>query len=145
MSKFGIGICLAALAAAAPGANAAEFRLLTSWDKTNPAMVLLAEGFAKNVAATSQGQIKFVLSGPETVPPFEQLQPVQSGVFQLLFTHGVYHYGTTGISIGLDALRGTLEQRRQSGIVEAVDKHYQKLGLKVSQLEQLIEEYRKTR
>jgi TRAP-type C4-dicarboxylate transport system substrate-binding protein len=131
MSKLGIGLGLAALVAAASGADAAEFRMLTSWDKTNPAMVLLAEGFAKNVAEASKGQIKFTLSGPETVPPFEQLQPVQSGVFQVLFTHGVYHYGTTGIAVGLDALRGTIEQRRASGVIDLVDKHYQKLGLKV--------------
>jgi TRAP-type C4-dicarboxylate transport system substrate-binding protein len=130
MSRLGIGLCLAAALAAA-SAHAAEFRMLTSWDKTNPAMVLLAEGFAKNVAEASKGQIKFTLSGPETVPPFEQLQPVQAGVFQMLFTHGVYHYGTTGISVALDALRGTLEERRASGVIELVDKHYQKLGLKV--------------
>jgi TRAP-type mannitol/chloroaromatic compound transport system substrate-binding protein len=130
MSRFGMGLGLA-VAFAAGTAQAAEFRMLTSWDKTNPAMVLLAEGYAKAVAAASKDQIKFTLSGPETVPPFEQLQPVQSGVFHMLFTHGVYHYGTTGISVALDSLRGTIDERRASGIAEMVDKHYQKLGVKL--------------
>jgi TRAP-type mannitol/chloroaromatic compound transport system substrate-binding protein len=71
------------------------------------------------------------MSGPETVPPFEQLQPVATGVFQMLFTHAIYHYGTTGLAVGLDAVRGDLEARRKSGMVEAIDKHYQKLGLKL--------------
>ena len=31
----------------------------------------------------------------------------------------------------MDAVRGDLEARRKSGMVEAMDKHYQKLGLKV--------------
>ena len=39
----------------------------------------------------------------------------------MLFTHGIYHYGRTGISVGLDAVRGTLEQRRASGLFEALD------------------------
>src|SRR5262245_32800659 len=112
-------------------AVAAEYRMLTSWDKSNPAVPLLAEGFAKNVEAASKGNIKFVLSGPETVPPFEQLQPVAAGAFQMLFTHGIYHYGQTGLSTGLDAVRGTFEERRGSGLFEALDKHYQKIGIKV--------------
>ncbi len=122
---------LLALAVSTAPAAAAEYRMLTSWDKTNPAVPLLAEGYAKNVEGASKGNIRLVLSGPETVPPFEQLQPVASGAFQMLFTHGIYHYGTTGLSTGLDAVRGTIEERRASGLFEALDKHYQKIGIKV--------------
>ena len=120
-----------ALAVLAAPAWAADYRMLTSWDKSNPAVPLLAEGYAKNVAAASKGNINFVLNGPETVPPFEQLQPVTAGAFHMLFTHGIYHYGTTGLSVGLDAVRGTIEERRASGLFEALDKHYQQIGLKV--------------
>src|SRR5262245_50385456 len=103
------GVLLALAVSTAPAA-AAEYRMLTSWDKSNPAVPLLAEGFAKNVEAASKGNIKFVLSGPETVPGFEQLQPVAAGAFHMLFTHGIYHYGTTGLSVGLDAVRGSIEE-----------------------------------
>jgi TRAP-type C4-dicarboxylate transport system substrate-binding protein len=120
-----------ALAAWSVPAAAAEYRMLTSWDKANPAVPLLAEGFAKDVEAASNGGIKLVLNGPETVPGFEQLQPVAAGAFQLLFTHGIYHYGTTGLAVGLDAVRGTIAERRASGLFEALDRHYQKIGLKV--------------
>lgn len=120
-----------ALAVFTVPAVAAEYRMLTSWDKSNPAVPVLAEPFAKNVEKASNGRIKLVLNGPETVPPFEQLQPVVAGAFQVLFTHGIYHYGTTGIAVGLDALTGTLEERRASGIFELLDKYYQKLGLKL--------------
>jgi len=111
--------------------EAAEYRMLTSWDKSNPAIALLAEAFAKNVEAASKGNIKFVLNGPETVPPFEQLQPVASGAFHLLYTVGIYHYGTTGVAVALDAIRGTMDERRASGLFAAIDQHYQTLGLKV--------------
>ena len=131
MNRHWYAGALLALAISTTPAAAAEYRMLTSWDKANPAVPLLAEAFAKNVEAASKGNIKFVLSGPETVPPFEQLQPVASGAFQMLFTHGIYHYGTTGLSVGLDAVRGTIEERRASGLFDALDKDYQKIGIKV--------------
>jgi len=130
MARWCTGILLALTAAAAPAA-AAEFRMVTSWDKSNPAVPLLAQGFADNVKAASNGRITFVLNGPETVPPFEQLQPVAAGAFHALFTHGVYHYGSTGISIALDAIGGTLQQRRDSGLFDLLDRFYQRQGLKV--------------
>jgi TRAP-type C4-dicarboxylate transport system substrate-binding protein len=56
---------------------------------------------------------------------------VASGAFQFLFTHGAYHFGTTPLAAVVEALSGLPEQRRSSGVFEAVDKHYQKLGLKI--------------
>src|SRR5258708_30096580 len=35
------------------------------------------------------------------------------------------------MAVGMEAVRGDLEARRKSGMVEALDKSYQKLGLKV--------------
>jgi TRAP-type C4-dicarboxylate transport system substrate-binding protein len=131
MRKSALGVFVAASLMIAVAAQAAEIRILTSWDKTNPAIPLLVESFAKSVDAATKGNVKFIINGPETVPPFDQLQPVISGAFQMLFTHAIYDYGTTGIGTGLDSLGGTLEARRSSGVIEAVDKHYQKLGLKV--------------
>ena len=130
MSRKEIGLAVAMSLIATSGAQAADLRFLASWDKTNPAVPAMAENFIKGVEAGTKGSIKFNMSGPETVPPFEQLQPVSTGVFQMLFTHAVYHYGTTGIAMGLDAVGGTPEQRRSSGMYEAIDKGYQKLGMK---------------
>jgi TRAP-type C4-dicarboxylate transport system substrate-binding protein len=131
MSRRQFALVVATSLAAVSGAQAADIRLLSSWDKTNPAVTTLAESFTKAVEAASKGNIKFIISGPETVPPFEQLQPAATGVFQMLFTHGIYHYGTSGLAVGMDAVRGDLEARRKSGMLEALDKHYQKLGLKL--------------
>lgn len=126
-----IGYALAFSLTAVSGVQAADLRLLSSWDKTNPAVGAMAEPFMKGVEAATNGSIKFSMSGPETVPAFEQLQPVSAGLFQMLFTHAVYHYGTTGVAMGLDAVSGTPEQRRASGMYEAIDKGYQKLGMKL--------------
>jgi len=113
------------------GAQAAEYRWLNSWDRTLPQITMFVEPYIKAVEAASQGRIKFNVSGPETVPAFEQLQPVSSGAFQFLFTHGAYHFGTNPLLAAVEALGGTPEQRRTSGVLEYVDKQYQKLGVKL--------------
>lgn len=120
-----------ALLLAATNGVAAEFRWLNSWDRNSPQVPLLAEPLVKAIEAATQGRVKFVISGPETVPAFEQLQPVAAGAFHFLFTHGVYHFGITPLLSVMDTLGGTPEQRRASGIFEKVDQMYQRQGLKV--------------
>jgi TRAP-type transport system periplasmic protein len=129
--------CLAILPGTAFGV---EFRVLSSWDQTYPVRPKFLEVFLKNVETASKGDIKFIISGPETVPPFEQLQPVSSGVFQLLLTHGAYHIGQTPYLLAVEALGGDLNKWREAGIREMVDNHYQKIGLKLVALGQTPEQ-----
>lgn len=111
--------------------HAADYRWLNSWDRTLPQISLYVEPYLKAVEAASKGSLKFIVSGPETVPAFEQLQPVSAGAFQFLFTHGAYHFGTNPLLAVTEALGGTTEQRMSSGVFELVDKYYQKIGLKL--------------
>jgi TRAP-type transport system periplasmic protein len=112
-------------------ASATELRLLSSWDGSHPARRILLNTYLKNVEAASNGTLTFKLSGPETVPPFEQLQPVGSGIFHLLFTHSAYHSGTTPYLLPIDAMTGDSKAVLNSGMYELIDKHYQKFGLKL--------------
>jgi TRAP-type C4-dicarboxylate transport system substrate-binding protein len=111
--------------------QATELRALASWDDTHPARRILLNTYLKNVEAASKGDLTFKLSGPETAPPFEQLQPVGAGVFQMLFTHPGYHIGITPYLIAIDGLKGDSKTMRESGIYELIDKHYQRFGLKL--------------
>lgn len=112
-------------------AQSTQYRWLNSWDRTLPQVPRFVEPYLKAVEAASNGRMKFAVSGPETVPPFEQLQPVASGAFHFLFTHGGYHFGTNPLLSAIEALGGTPEQRKASGVFDVVDKHYQKIGLKL--------------
>jgi len=112
-------------------ATAQEFRMLSSFDNNNPSVTEILNPFMKGVETASKGRMKFTLSGPETVSPFEQLQPAGSGAFQFLFTNGAYHFGTTPILAVAEALHGDLAAFRASGIFDVIDKHYQKFGLKL--------------
>ena len=57
----------------------ADYRWLNSWDKNYPAMPIVIDPYVREVEAASKGSIKITQSGPETVPAFEQLQPVGGG------------------------------------------------------------------
>jgi len=125
---------------ALPGAAfGVELRVLSSWDQTYPVRPVFLETFLKNVETTSKGDIKFLISGPETVPPFEQLQPVSSGVFQVLLTHGAYHVGQTPYLLAVEALGGDLTKWREAGVREMIDTNYQKKNLKLVALGQTPE------
>lgn len=132
IKKIGmLGLALAAFCATAPAAIAVELQFLRSWDAKYQGTAGMADTYAKMVEEASGGDITIKLVGPETVPPFEQLQPVQAGVFDMLFTHGAYHAGTTSMVIGLDTVDSDPAKRREAGIWDYIDEHYQTLGMKV--------------
>jgi TRAP-type transport system periplasmic protein len=112
--------------ASSVAAPASNLRLLSSWSSSNKPLYAMAENYVKNVHEIGGGKIKITISGPEVVPPFEQLQPVMSGAFDMLFTHAVYHAGSKGLALVIDALEINPVKRRQVGIFDFVDKYYQK-------------------
>ncbi len=119
-----------ALAAAVP-ARAETLTMLSSWDESYNAVPVFAQEFAKRLTEKSGGELSVEMRGPETVPPFEQLQPVSAGLFNMLFTHGAYHLGETTMAFGMDAVKDDPQARRESGIYDLIDAHYQKRNLKL--------------
>jgi TRAP-type C4-dicarboxylate transport system substrate-binding protein len=118
----GLSLAVSAIAAA----QAETIKLLSSWgenDKPSYANTLL---FKKNVEAISGGKITVEISGPEVVPPFQQLQPVSAGVFDVLYTHGAYHAGAKGLALGADAIDIDPQKRRDAGVWRYIDEFYQK-------------------
>jgi TRAP-type mannitol/chloroaromatic compound transport system substrate-binding protein len=122
---------VAALVLAGSSALAADYRLTIAFDKTNPATPNIGEAFAKHLETASKGRMKVRISGPETVPSFEQLQPVAAGVFDFGLTVGAYHTGTITAAIPLDGMPGDLDKLRSAGMIDEVDKYYQRIGLKI--------------
>jgi len=107
-------------------AEAASLKLLTSWNKNNWPSYAVLQQYLDNVVEIGGSTVKISVSGPEVVPPFEQIQPVSSGVFDMLYTHGVYHAGSKGIALVVDAIDMDPLKRRKAGIWDFVDKYYQK-------------------
>ncbi len=128
MKKLVIGAIIGAVGLGAPlaSADAANLRLLTSWNRDNWPTYAVLDNFVKNVSAIGGGKVSISITGKEVVPPFEQLQPVVAGVFDMLFSHGVYHGGSKGIALAADAIDPDIKKRRSSGVWDFIDAYYQK-------------------
>jgi len=134
MNSFRKTVAAAALSLVASVSigSAEDFRMLTAWGPNHSGTANMAYGYIELVNALSDGAISITPSGPEVVPAGQQLQPVAAGVFDIIYTHGLYHTGETGIGAAIDAVNGDVEMRRDSGVWDWVDSHYQETqGLKV--------------
>jgi len=128
MSRRLIHACAAlALLVAGPAlAQTKTIKLLSSWDRTTLPALEGALMFQEQVKKISGGKLEVDIKGPETVPPFQQIQPVSAGVFDMLWTHGVYHAGSKGLTLVVDAMEADIAKRRSSGVFDFLDKYYQK-------------------
>lgn len=132
MKHLGCVLAAGVLAAAFTGTAAAqEMRMLSSFEQNLVHTREIGKPFIKAIGEKTEGRITFRESGPETVPGFEQLDPVAKGLFHVLYTHYAYHPGTTGVGLAVDAFTSDPQSRRDSGLWEYVDKHYQTLNLKL--------------
>ncbi|MEM9477790.1 MAG: TRAP transporter substrate-binding protein DctP [Pseudomonadota bacterium] len=92
----------------------------------------IAMPFAELVAEESGGEMTVAFTGPDAVPPLEQFEPTQAGVFDMLFTHPAYHAGTTPVGLAIDAIAADPEARREAGILDFIDSYYQETqGMKL--------------
>lgn len=131
MRKF-VAMLAGAIGLAQVGAAAAEeLRLLTSWDTSYAPVEAVIDPLMDKITEATDGALTVTRFGPETIPPFEQLDPVARGAFDMLVTNGAYHYNQTAASMALEALVADSASLRSSGIFDAVDAHYQTLGLKL--------------
>lgn len=101
-------------------------RWLSAWAANNPNIPNVETPLIKSIEAASKGEIKIQRSGPEVASPFQQLQPVSAGVFDVLFTTPGYHQAQTGIGMSFDTIKGDVKARRESGIVAKADEFYRK-------------------
>ena len=120
------------LAMPASHAQAQTLRLLSSWAENDRPSYINGVIFQRHVKEVSDGKLTISINGPEAVPPFEQLQPVSAGVFDILYTHGAYHVGSRGLALAADSIDVDLDKRRESGVWRFPDEYYQKThGLKL--------------
>lgn len=124
-------VAMGSLLSAAP-ASAEKFTMISGWPQNFPFYEKIGPRFIELVKSQPGAkEISIRVSGPDTVPSFEQLQPVQAGVFDMVYTHGAYHSGTSGIGLAVDAVLNDPVRRRTEGIFDFMDKHYQTKGLKL--------------
>jgi len=115
-----------ALAMQPAGAQQVNLRLISGWTPNNPNVPNIEAPFIRNIAEASKGELRIQRSGPEVVPPFEQLQPVATGVFDFLFTTPGYHAAQSGVANIMDTMKPDQDARRTHGLTQWADAFYQK-------------------
>ena len=101
------GAAVAALAVAAPAsAQTKTLKLLSSWDRSNYAALEGALVYQEQLKKLSGGKLVVDLKGPETVPPFQQIQPVSAGVFDFFDKYYQKHNKLTMIAMPIIGTHG---------------------------------------
>jgi TRAP-type C4-dicarboxylate transport system substrate-binding protein len=112
-------------------AQSHEFKVLSAFPPNLAYTRELIKVYVDNLQKASGGAITARISGPEVVSFADQFQPVAAGAFDMLFTHGAYHSGTTGVGLAIDAIAPDIAKRRSSGLFDFMDHHYNTFGLKL--------------
>ena len=112
--------------------SAKELRMLSAYHENFIFSKGIATPFMDNLKEISGGKMSVRFNGPDVIPTFEQFQPVQAGVFDLLVTHMSYHAGTIGLGVAVDATTADPTKRRVAGgAFDFLDKEYNKVGMKI--------------
>lgn len=120
------GLCLASVPA-----MATDLRMLTSFGLNTTYNTEVIERFIESVNERDDSDITIQLDGPGVVPAFEQVEPTQAGVYDMLYSHGAYHTGITGVGVAYQAVSVDPDGVREHGVWDYVDEHYQEIGLKL--------------
>lgn len=128
---FGVSVVLFVFLAVVSNAFATNLKLLSAYAPNFIFNVGITDNFKKNLVEMSGGKFKIQQFGPDVVPTFEQFQPTQAGVFDINFTHPTYHAGNMGLGILMDMTTFDPTKRRETGLFDAMDKAYNKQGLKI--------------
>ncbi|WP_237065375.1 TRAP transporter substrate-binding protein DctP [Loktanella sp. M215] len=106
---------------AAP-AVADELRMIVSWPETNTMAWMPGAQFKSNLEAENV-DLTVAISGPESVPPFEQITPTSTGVFDVIYTYPAYH--SKALTVVTNAMEPDMEKIRSSGVFDMIDSYFQ--------------------
>lgn len=130
LSKYA-AVSALALGLSGAGAMAESLKLLSSWASNQATYRVNVETFVAKVEEYTNGDVEFSIIGPESISPLEQVEPLQTGIVDLVFSHPAYHAGTSKIGMGADGIAVDPQRWRETGIFDAFDAYYQTLGIKV--------------
>ena len=103
-----------------------EWKALSSWNQELSAVRELLIPWVDAVNKKLKGKLSITWVGPEAVPPFEQLKPVKTGVFDVLFTAPAYHAGQVGAGMTMNLFPASSAERRKAGLYEVLNGIYEK-------------------
>ncbi len=120
------------------GAGAADLTMLSPYSRNFIIDQEVTQRYLAIVQSLGTGEeLSIRLFGPDVVPPFHQLEPVQAGLFDLVLSPPSYHAGNLPAAMALGGLSGNAAAWRAAGIWQAIDEMYRRRGLKLLALPQM--------
>jgi TRAP-type transport system periplasmic protein len=101
-------------------ADAKTLKMIVSWPESNTMAFMPAAQLKKNLEGSG---LELEISGPETVPPFEQITPTTAGVFDIIYTYPAYH--GKALTVITNAMEPDPEKIRSSGVFDGIDQFFQ--------------------
>ena len=108
-----------------------ELKILSSWGPEYHYVLDFLNPFIEKLNNETDGRIKATWTGPESVPAFEQLQPLRRGLFDMLFTSAAYHMGEIAVGVGMDLVIAEPGEIREAGLYEILNEAYEQVNAKV--------------
>lgn len=112
-------------------AKAETLRFLTTWGPINASGAAIAQLMVDLIDEATDGEVTVRRFDDSVVPAFEQLQPVASGAFDMLYTNPSFHTGDTVVGTLVDTVTADIDKRHESGLWALIDEAYQSRNLKV--------------
>ncbi|MFT6676927.1 MAG: TRAP-type C4-dicarboxylate transport system substrate-binding protein [Sulfitobacter sp.] len=101
---------------------AEELKMIVSWPETNTMAWMPGAQFKSNLEAAGV-DLSVAISGPESVPAFEQLTPTSVGVFDVIYTYPAYH--SKALTVVTNAMEPDMPAIRASGVFDMIDSYFQ--------------------
>jgi len=137
MRRFGAMLILSVIAIALLGAcgddeaDAGEpvtLRLLTAWGPNNTSVKSALEIYGPAISEATNGLVSIELvAGPETVPVFEQVEPLKEGLFDIVLQTDGYNQ-INALAAGLNLNLAPYAIHKECGLVDEISRLYEERG-----------------
>lgn len=99
-----------------------ELNMIVSWPETNTMAWMPGAQFKSNLEAAGV-DLTVAITGPESVPAFEQITPTSVGVFDIIYTYPAYH--SKALTVVTNAMEPDMPALRSSGVFDMIDTYFQ--------------------
>jgi TRAP-type transport system periplasmic protein len=103
-------------------------RVLSAWNPNNTSVKSMLEIYGPAISEATNGHVSLEYSaGPETVPVFEQVEPLKEGVFDMVLqTDGYNQINALAAALNLNLAPYALQ--KECGVIEHIDRLYRERG-----------------
>ncbi|MEK9658378.1 MAG: TRAP transporter substrate-binding protein DctP [Chloroflexota bacterium] len=129
---FALLVSLAGVLAGCGGSDEPKevmtLRVLSAWDQNNTSVKSMLNIYKPAIEEATDGRVTLeYVAGPETVPIFEQVEPLKQGIFDMVLQTDGYNQ-INALAAALNLNLAPYSVAKECGVVDFIDNRYQTLG-----------------